>query len=115
MCDYSAEGVWAKSGGACGIDDLPVSQELRDRMMQWQDWYERSPLYMIDEWNDLDIFSAEGESIARAVKAELPDWTVVYSNEAKSIAHSRENWHSPEAYQVPWATGVRSAWEYEIT
>jgi hypothetical protein len=82
----------AKSGGSCGIDDLPVSKELRDRIMEWQDWYERSPLYMTDEWDDLDIFSAEGEAIARAVKAELPDWTIVYHHEAKSIATQGQRW-----------------------
>jgi len=25
ICDYSAEGLWAKGGGGCGIDDLLVS------------------------------------------------------------------------------------------
>ena len=31
---------------------------------------------------DLDAFAAEGRAIARAVKAELPDWSIVYFDEA---------------------------------
>jgi len=32
MCDFSAEGIWARSGGAVELDELPVSPELRGRL-----------------------------------------------------------------------------------
>ena len=109
MCDYCADGVWAKSGGAALPEDLPVSEVLRNRIRSWQAWYEESAGQDDGSWVDLAAFAEEGEAIARAVKAELPDWTVIYHNEAKleDVFKLRRVFGRVE---VP-----RSHFEYEVT
>jgi len=106
--DVYCEGLWDKRGHSRDVVDLPVSQGLRDRLLAWQvvsdDWE-----YVYSEWVernygcggpdrpdlkqaepmpffDWDAFSAEGWAIARAVKAELPDWTVIFYDE---VVHTR--------------------------
>jgi hypothetical protein len=64
-----------------------VSADLLKRLLAWQGWYNHF------EWPegfseappgfDIDSFSAEGLAIAKAVKTELPDWTIIYHDEAK--------------------------------
>ena len=84
LADSSADGVWEKGGGATTADALPVSVALIQRIREWQAWYDRDE----DNWGlfrgDVAAFSAEGLAIVRAVKAALPDWTVVYFDEAAS-------------------------------
>jgi hypothetical protein len=106
MCDYCADGLWSKRGGACDLADLPVSAELLARIALWQAWFEKCPSDGRG-WPDIEAFSAEGESIARAVKAELPDWTVIYHDEAKAEALLRQG---RESYQ----RAPRQVFEYEI-
>jgi hypothetical protein len=79
MCDYSADGVWHKDGCGDDADQLPIEKTLIDRIRRWQDWYETG---LRDADFDVKAFSAEGLSIARAVKEFLPDWTVIYFDEA---------------------------------
>ena len=43
---------------------------------------------------DLETFATEGRAIARAVKAEVPDWSIVYFDEA---AAARRNYRGPPA------------------
>lgn len=78
LADSCADGVWERGGGACRAEGLPVSAELVSRIKAWQRWYDRDE----NDWGifkgDLQAFSAEGLAIARALKRELPDWTVVY-------------------------------------
>lgn len=83
FCDYSADPVWAKSGGNCDLSNLPVSETLASRMRAWADHYERMPLSGgVLDWCDGRAHVAEGLEIARAVKRELPDWTVIYLDQA---------------------------------
>ena len=84
MCDYCAEGVWGiNSGGAWSVEELPVSQPLRSRILAWQKWHDSQDATLDrDPSFDVDGFTAEGLAIARAVKGALPDWTVVYFDEA---------------------------------
>jgi hypothetical protein len=97
MCDYSADGVWHKDGAGDSADKLPLERTLIERIRRWQDWYETQ----LDDANfDVNAFSAEGLSIARAVKNSLPDWTVIYFDEAE-LARA-----SPGA--------PRSVFEYEV-
>lgn len=82
MCDCGAEGVWNRAGTCVDLEELPVDDALRRRIRDWQEVYDAHddvdgpPL-------DVGPFAAEGLAIARAVKAQLPDWTVVYYDEAK--------------------------------
>ena len=86
MAVFGSEGVWQMDGTEGALDDLPVPKALRDRLDAWQAAY--------DDHDDMDEaaprldvarFSAEGFAIARAVKAALPDWTVMYHDEAKAL------------------------------
>src|SRR5687767_10881130 len=80
MCDYTAEGVWHKDGlGAAA--ELPVDATLIERILRWQAWFETA---LYDDNFDDSAFAAEGLAIAKAVKDALPDWTVVYFDQARA-------------------------------
>ena len=85
MAVYGSEGVWQMDGTEGMLDDLPVPPALRDRIEAWQALYDAHD-DMDEEAPVLDVarFAAEGLALARAVKAALPDWTVIYHDEAKS-------------------------------
>ncbi len=79
MAEQGTGGVWDREGGGACIEDVPVSGPVAARFERWLAWYERAR----DDWKrdpDFDYagFAAEGLAIARAVKVELPDWTIVY-------------------------------------
>lgn len=83
MCDVAADGVWQKDGCAADLEELPVSPETRALIDGWQLMYEA-----LSGWGEVEmpnlragIFSDMGRAIAKRVKAELPDWTVVYYDE----------------------------------
>ncbi|MDO9709847.1 hypothetical protein [Paracraurococcus lichenis] len=87
MVDYCADGVWHPDGCAGHAEELPVDAGLIARIRRWQEWYDtESKDYLPPEERtgqfDLAAFAAEGLAIARAVKAALPDWTVIYFDEA---------------------------------
>lgn len=88
MCDFFAEGVWDIKGRGCSAEELPISADLLARLRSWQahydEWYP-SPADEPGEYPPFDdlAFSREGLEIAKAVKAELPDWTVVYFDEKR--------------------------------
>ena len=113
LADYSCEGVWQKDGIPADIDELPVSDELRKQFLAWQEEYNRLwDIYLEDEeyrpepfpgWN---AFSAWGLELAKAVKVQLLDWTVIYYDEEKS-------WES--SYDDTGKRKPRSYIEYEIT
>jgi hypothetical protein len=100
MADALADGVWDRDGCGDRADALPVPADLVARIRAWQAWYDR------DGWGDdagrplarfdLDAFAAEGLAIAQAVKAALPDWTVIYFDEA---AAERDGWSGGD-YQL---------------
>ena len=87
MAVYGSDGVWQMDGTEGVLDDLPVPRSLRDRLDAWQTIYDAHD-EMDEDAPRLDVpaFAAEGRAIARAVKAALPDWTVVYHDEAASRA-----------------------------
>jgi hypothetical protein len=101
MADYAADGVWDKTGAGCCADELPIEPTLVERLRAWQAWFddlsddnERNP-----DW-DAAAFAREGLAIARAVKAALPDWTVIYFDEAALAAASRGAPHSIFQYEI---------------
>lgn len=103
MCDYCADGVWDRDGAGCMLHDLPASPGLLERIREWQNLYERKDCDdLVIEWEHCHRFSEEGLAIARAVKAELPDWTVVYYDETAG----------EEAAKT--AEAPRAVFEYEI-
>ena len=80
MADYGTPGVWDHDGNPLDPTKLPLSPKFRARLARWTARFEKS----FEGEIDLDAFAAEGRAIARAVKAELPDWSIVYFDEAEA-------------------------------
>jgi len=83
MCDFSADGVWDKEGRACSADELPIPTHVKTMIGGWQAWYEHSDHSDMTPWFDASAHAAFGLFIARLVKRSLPDWTVIYFDEAE--------------------------------
>lgn len=88
MADYASDGVWAKDGCSVPATWLPVSNGLLDRLAKWCQWYEDSEFYMPSDGRkepfDVAAFTKEGLAIAKAVKSELPSWTVEFFDEERA-------------------------------
>jgi hypothetical protein len=94
MADYGSAGVWDHDGAPLDPDKLPLSPKLRARLARWSARFQKS----FETEIDLDAFAAEGRAIARALKAEFPDWTIIYFDEA---AAARANYRGARAeYEV---------------
>lgn len=107
IADYCSRGY--RLSGAAADDVLPVSAELAARLAAWNDRFETQcdPVAYEDisgKRFDFVAFAAEGLAIAKAVKRELPHWTVTYWDEAVDWYLARE----PRSYNP-----ARS--EYEIS
>jgi hypothetical protein len=100
LADTSAHGVWSKDGYCCRAEDLPVSSGLIDRIQHWQNWYDAYE----NEWGlfkgDVEAFAVEGLALAKAVKAALPDWTVVYWDAAASERAGKDAERRVYEYEV---------------
>jgi hypothetical protein len=81
MPDYGSAGVWDHDGAPLDPAKLPLSPKLRARLARWTARFEKS----FNGEIDMEAFAAEGRAIARAVKAELPDWSIVYFDEAEAV------------------------------
>lgn len=102
-CGFQLADESAPAGAA------PLSDGLVQRLAEWNARYEDlcHPLDYEDVTGsrfDFVAFSAEGLDIARAVKRELPGWTVTYWDEALDWFLARD----PRSYDPARA-------EYEIT
>ena len=113
LADDRADGVWNRHGISGYPEDLPISADLVARIQAWQKWYDDAAdeAYEHDPpFKTLDVisFAAEGLAIAHAVKAALPDWTVVYFDEARcaEVRHEKTG--------QPFASEDRARFEYEI-
>lgn len=114
MADTAAEGVWDCRGTSGCADELPIPADLVERLLRWQVWYDRSEADEggFDPAFDLDAFSAEGLAIAHAIKAALPDWTVLYFDEARCQQARAARWDERGVYR---GEPPRLTFEYEIT
>ena len=106
VADYCASGFQLRDGSGSGP---PLSDALIQRLAEWNARYEDRchPLDYEDVTGsrfDFVAFSAEGLELARAVKRELPGWTVTYWDEALDWFLARD----PRSYDPAKA-------EYEIT
>ena len=94
MANYGCTGLWDHDGAPLNPNRLPLSPKLRERLARWCARFQRS----FEREIDLDAFGAEGLAIARAVKAELPDWSIVYFDAA---AAARRNYRGPpSSYEI---------------
>jgi hypothetical protein len=94
MADYGAAGVWDHDGAPLDPAKLPISPKLRERLARWCARFQKS----FETEIDLDAFAAEGRAIARAVKAELPNWSVVYFDEAAAARAKYQG--SPASFEI---------------
>jgi hypothetical protein len=109
VADYCSRGYQLVDDDARAAGDLPISETLLNRLSGWNDRYEDNchPSDYEDVCGmrfDFVAFAKEGLEIAKAVKRELPGWTVTYWDESVDWFLSRD----PRNYKPP-----RS--EYEIT
>ena len=81
MADYSADPLWGPDGTMRYLDDLPVTQELRQRLRDWEGVFDRHDEFTPSAPFDTAGFSKTGRELACEVKQQLPDWTVVYYDE----------------------------------
>lgn len=108
-CDYCCEGTWDRKNCSVDHDEFPITDDLKARLMGWQEIYNRYHVIEfdaidLDEKPDLDWerFSAIGLEIAKEVKRQLPDWTVVYIDVYKARTQS------------PSSRLGRGVYEYEV-
>lgn len=109
VADYCSKGYQFLDDDARAEGELRVSAALMSRLSDWNDRYEDNchPRDYEDVGGmkfDFVAFAKEGLEIARAVKRELPGWTVVYWDESLDWFLSRD----PRNYDP-----ARS--EYEVT
>lgn len=100
MGDYSADPLWGPDGTMSYLDDLPVTQELRQRLRDWEGVYDLQDESTTSAPFDVAAFSQTGRELAREVKRQLPDWTVVYFDEEAAAQRSVD--------------ALRESFEYEI-
>lgn len=78
MADYDADGIWRKDGCMMSIDDLPVSRQIAWNLGCWQAVHDRYDHEGPMDKKTLAWFAESGRQIAKRIKQELPDWTVIY-------------------------------------
>ena len=95
---FSNDGLRGKDGEAIAPAALPISDELRERMTAWcvrlfdvladetTTGMARTPAGRERAWTLIDALDKDGLNVARALKAELPDWTVYYYDAATVAA-----------------------------
>lgn len=98
VADYCSRGYQLLDDAARAAGDLDISDQLRDRLRAWNDRYEDGchPLDYEDVGGarfDFVAFAKDGLEIAKAVKRELPDWTVTYWDEAVDWYLARDPRH----------------------
>lgn len=110
MCDYSAEGVWAKGGGGTSPHYLPISIPLIARILHWQYVFETLGIGLRPvNRRPLIRWAKEGLAIAIEMKRQLPDWTVIYHDERREPPFvANVSIEAAFAHFRPW-------FEYEIT
>lgn len=89
MGDYMATGLFSKRNVPLEYDEIPLSPSLQERLQKWSAWYDQNDDYLEEKFRakpgfDYVGFAHEGLAIAKALKAELPHWTVVYFDESQA-------------------------------
>lgn len=76
--------LWTSTGGLAFCENLPITDTLKARLEAWKRWADDYEDFSPREKRapfDLKGFTASGLEIARALKAELPDWIIIYRDE----------------------------------
>lgn len=76
--DYIASGLWAYSKVSMPLEDLPISEELKEEINLMNIAYDQEETWKnIPERHDYDVWSY---NLALKIKKELPDWEVEFLN-----------------------------------
>lgn len=83
----SADGILDIEEAIIDIDELPVNEDLKVRL---NDWLARIEPYAMMPEEDIDMdalepLAQEGRALAQEVKNAMPDWEVVYLDEAELV------------------------------
>ena len=80
MADFCCDCVWDREVVSGCVDELPLSQQLQDDILAWAEWYDRDCDDGMPDPRPFPRaeFAAQGLTLARRIKAELPAWTVVF-------------------------------------
>lgn len=107
LADYCADPVWEADGCMMMmmIEELPVTEDLRQRLVEWNHVYERKCPSDGITWPEQAQHAAQGLELAKQVKQQLPDWTVVYSDSHKLAQLILSETDSDD----------RTLWENEVT
>jgi hypothetical protein len=117
--DYMSNGIWHRNGIHAEPDELPVSDScVRDRPYGRTGTTSATISYPSQNARTVSTgvaFTKEGLAIAFAIKAALPDWTVVWLDEQKlgeAIRSTGKEWPARRFSSLRcWLTsqGVRRA------
>jgi hypothetical protein len=78
MADYTNTVLWDHDGAPLDPAKLPLSPRLRARLDRWRKRFQAS----FEREINFEVFAIEGRAIAWAMKSELPDWSIIYFDEA---------------------------------
>lgn len=111
VADDGCRGYELADSAAATFDELPVSEALRTRLSAWNARYEdgcHADAYTDPTCGRFDFiaFANEGFRLAKEVKRQLPEWTVLYWDEALDWRY----WIQPQPRRFD-----RASIEYEIT
>lgn len=78
------EAIWTSDGQPILLEDLPITDQLRTKLDEWIRLTDDFEYYLPKKDRapfDLKGFTATGLTLAKELKAELPDWTILYCDE----------------------------------
>jgi hypothetical protein len=103
MPKHSSDGIWHQDGCAGSVDELPISEGLRAGLLAWADRYDEFEDHLPEAERrpfDVQLYATEGLAIARAIKAALPEWTVIYFDISRCRWADREQPREEFEYEV---------------
>lgn len=102
-CAARAEGTFVE-GGAISPYNLPISRDLAEKIRDWNWWHDIGYHPRINDFDPQD-FTITGLYLAKQVKQEIPDWTVIFWDEIE--------WDG--IYEVECETLVKQDYSHCIT
>ena len=79
VADYYFKGVYSGDSDHIMLDELPLSEELKKEIYEWQSFYSRNSSCLVF---DVEPFNIQGFELAKKMKNELgKGYTVQYFDE----------------------------------
>ena len=86
--DYMSTGLWGEDHTQVELDSIPLSQELRDRIVKYVDDYEKCDFFLHrgeETYAEACSINETGLRIAKDIKKELPDYWITYYDEVSNV------------------------------